>query len=301
MRVDFVDKMGDEWMEQAVLHPKFKMWIKYTLTRDLADVNFNIEDLTPSTLTDLFENSPWFGSTANDIDWMKRVKIQGIIQKYISHSISSTINLPNDVTEDEVRQIYIASWKEGLKGVTVYRDGCRSGVLVATDAGDEVKFTQHDSPKRPKALNAEVSHITSKGERFTVIIGLMEEKPYEIFCLGGEQFKHNSTGSLEKKFKGRYTYEGGDLDFNITDEEVALTRMISTSLRHGANIKYVVEQLNKADGTIVSFSKAISRTLKKYIPDGEKSTVSCNDCGSSNVIFEEGCNKCLDCGSSKCG
>lgn len=301
MRVDFVDKMGDEWMEQAILHPKFKTWMQVNDTLTGYSDAESSNDITEDYLKDCFGSSPWYGSTANDIDWGKRVKIQGIIQKYISHSISSTINLPNDVTEESVKEIYVASWKEGLKGVTVYRDGCRSGVLVVKDQGDEIEFRQLDAPKRPKILDAEISHVTSKGNRYTVIVGLFSDKPYEVFCVEGEQFKHQSKGELKKLARGNYSFEGVNLNLNISDEEVALTRMISTALRHGSKITYIVEQLNKANGTIVSFSKAIARTLKKYIPDGEISTVSCNDCGSTNVIFEEGCSKCLACGSSACG
>ena len=257
--------------------------------------------MSADELNEVFKNSPWYGSTANDIDWIKRVEIQSIIQKYITHSISSTINLPQDVTEEEVSKIYLESWHRGLKGITVYRDGSRSGVLVSTNTKSNDEFSQHDAPKRPKKLKSDVFHVTSKGERFTVVVGLLDDKPYEVFCSSCEQFKHWVSGYLLKKTKGHYEFEGQPLILNITDEEDALTRMISTALRHGANIKFVVEQLNKSGGTIVSFSKAIARTLKKYIPDGEVSTMKCQDCGSSNVIFQEGCQSCKDCGSSKCG
>lgn len=301
MRVDFTDQTGDQWMEIPVLHPKFKMWYN-TVVRH--EDGLASEHLTKDILQNAFEKSPWYGSTANDIDWGKRVKIQGIIQKYISHSISSTINLPNNVTEKEVADIYIASWREGLKGVTVYRDGCRSGVLV-TDT-EKPGFEYRDAPKRPNELPGEAYCVTALGEKFTVIVGLLDNKPYEVFAFAGNGTKDQ--GIIKKVKKGEYDFVQGDkgdetvrMLLEGSDEQIALTRMISTALRHGADIKYVVEQLNKADGTIVSFSKAVARTLKRYIPDGTKSTVKCNDCGSGNVIFEEGCNKCLDCGSSKCG
>lgn len=297
-RVDFVDKNGDSWMELQVLHHKFKMWLDI-YAEDNSFEKLDAEEMSSEDLQDYFDISPWSGSTANDIDWGKRVEIQGVIQKYISHSISSTINLPNDVTKEEVAKIYTEAWRQGLKGVTVYRDGCRSGVLISKSEKEE--FAQHDAPKRPKELNAEAYHITAKGERFTVIIGLYDSKPYEVFCLAGEQMKHLEQGKLVKKQQGKYEFNGKELDLNITDEEDALTRVVSISLRHGSNIKYIVEQLNKTNGTIVSFSKAIARALKRYIPEGESSTMTCKSCGGSNVVFEEGCSTCKDCGSSVCG
>ena len=301
VRVDFTDQNGDTWQEFPILHEKFKDWINISHPHF---VEGDIPEMSKEDLQQCFEESPWYKSTANGIDWIKRVEIQSTIQKYITHSISSTINLPEDVSEEEVSKIYLESWKKGLKGITVYRDGSRSGVLV-TNTKKKETFEYKDAPKRPEELDAEVYHVTSKGERFTVVVGLYENKPYEVFCSGGEQFKHLELGKLIKKSRGVYEFNGVTIDQNISDEEIALTRMISTALRHGADIRFVVEQLNKSGGTIVSFSKAISRTIKKYIPDGAKATVKCKnpDCTGTrtNVVFEEGCHKCLDCGDSKCG
>lgn len=309
VKIDFVDQNGDSWQEFPVLHPKFKDWIN-----SQSYWKGRFENWTTEMLQEQFEKSPWYGSTANDIDWIKRVQVQALIQKYITHSISSTINLPTNVSKEIVSEIYLRSWKEGLKGITVYRDGSRSGVLVT---GQEDEFVYHDAPKRPRTLDADVYKVTTLGEHFTVIVGLYDGKPYEVFVEEGHNkdffFADKGNNSVTKKSKGRYILSATrgneelevELALTISDEEAALTRMISTALRHGANIKFVVEQLNKADGTIVSFSKAIARTLKKYIPDGTKSTVLCQneDCTGTrdNVIFEEGCYKCLDCGSSKCG
>jgi len=302
-RVDFVDQNGDTWQEFPVIHPKFKQWMNKTW--DYNEVMF--DQLSKENLQSAFEQSPWYGSTANDIDWIKRVEIQAIIQKYITHSISSTINLPNDVKEEEVSEIYLESWRKGLKGITVYRDGSRSGVLVSSEAKDNVEiFQYHDAPKRPKELDAELYVTNAKGSKFTIIIGLMDGKPYEVFGYdyAPEDGKPRK-GTLVKKKKGTYEFVNGDgphsISGEMSDEQAAITRLVSTSLRHGADIKFIVEQLGKCDGDLFSFTKALARILKKYIPDGAKSTVKCNDCGSENVIFEEGCNKCLDCGSSKCG
>ena len=300
VKVDFIDELGDTWQEFPVLHPKFKDWIKITNGESYI---INIEEASKEELQLLFENSPWYDSTANDIDWIKRVEIQSIIQKYITHSISSTINLPNDVSEEEVSKIYLESWKKGLKGITVYRDGSRSGVLVSTENKGRDEFDYIDAVKRPRVLEAEAYATKVGGVSHSVVIGLFHGKPYEIFIDSSEN-RLSGSGELIKKSKGSYFFKQGDITLdissNMTDEQSAITRLVSTSLRHGADIKFIVEQINKCDGDLFSFTKGLARVLKKYIPDGAKSTVTCQDCGSSNVIFEEGCNKCLDCGSSAC-
>lgn len=295
-RVDFVDKNGDQWQEFPVLHPQFKLWIQKQ------DPSANIENFTKEDVQEWFEKSPWFGSTANEINWLARVEIQAIVQKYTSHSISSTINLPNTVSKEEVGQIYMHAWKNKLKGVTVYRDGSRDGVLI--NEPKQLEFAYHDAPKRPKQLDAE-SHITTvQGQKYNVIVGLMNGNPYEVFVLPGEHFKRGS-GKIEKEARGKYTYVSDtvhSIDFAhiMSDEQEAVARLVSTALRHGADIKFIVEQLNKTKGGITSFSKAIARCLKKYIPDGAASTVICDNCGSEHVVFENGCQMCRDCGESKC-
>ena len=295
-RVDFTDQNGDTWQQFAVLHPKFRDWCEQH------EESTGIENYATEYLQELFEKSPWYKATANDIDWVKRVRLQAIIQKYITHSISSTINLPNNVSEAEVSTIYLESWKQGLKGITVYRDGSRSGVLVSNDSTSNGSFEYKDAIKRPKELDAEMHVVSAKGSKFTVIVGLVDGKAYEVFGYDyvPEDGKSRK-GKLSKQARGNYVFDGHTITMEMSDEQAAITRLTSTALRHGADIKFIVEQLNKCDGDLFSFTKALARVLKKYIPDGEKSTVKCNDCGSDNVIFEEGCNKCLDCGSSKCG
>jgi ribonucleoside-diphosphate reductase alpha chain len=305
VRVDFTDDNGDTWQEYPVVHPKFKDWLllqiddAFSYEEKVEMINFMNED----QLGEWFSTSPWYGSTANDIDWIKRVEIQATIQKYITHSISSTINLPNDVSEETVSEIYLESWKRGLKGITVYRDGSRSGVLVSNPSSNKTSFEYKDAPKRPKELPAEAYITQVKGVHHSIIVGLLDGKPYEVFIESKDRL--NGTGIIRKKSKAVYLFEQEDKSIDIsskmTDEEAAITRLVSTSLRHGADIKFIVEQLLKSDGDLFSFTKGLARVLKKYIPDGAKATVTCNDCGSSNVIFEEGCHKCLDCGSSKCG
>ena len=291
-RVDFVDAMGDKWQIFKIYHEGVNAW---------KDAN-NLD----------IKSNPYKGSTANEINWIKRVELQSIIQKYTSHSISSTINLPKNVSKEVVSEIYFEAWRQGLKGITVYRDGCRDGVLTTSDSHTEVKttFKYNDAPKRPKDLPCNIHHMKVRGTEFTVIVGLFDGNPYEVFAVNGVIEKDYSSGILMKKVSGRYdllctngldTVTAENITRSMTDEEAALTRMISTALRHGASIKFIVEQLEKTEGNIISFSKSIARTLKKYVSTEELlKRAKCKDCGSTELIFEEGCSKCVSCGSSKC-
>ena len=317
IRIDFTDQNGDSWQEFAVIHPKLLKYIeKFKDDIDADKIKFLAENKVTKKeeeilveLVTKFINeigTPWDGSSANDVNWEKRVNIQSVIQKYITHSISSTINLPNDVSEEEVSNIYMESWKKGIKGITVYRDGSRSGVLVSQkETEDGVNFEYKDAIKRPKSLKCDIHTTSSKGVKYNIIVGLLDKKPYEVFVI--PHFTNEVTMDLVKIKKCRYDLikecfvYSEDITTEMTDEQEAITRLISTSLRHGADIKYLVEQLNKTTGSIFGFTGSLSRVLKKYIPEGAKSTVICNDCGSDQVIFEEGCSKCLNCGSSKCG
>ena len=307
VRVDFIDPNGDKWMEYPVLHPKFKDWL-YSQHKSLSIPRLGIESselIDPTlwekdVLEEAFKYSPWYQATANDIDWNRRIEIQSIIQKYTSHSISSTINLPSDVTQEKVSEIYLEAWKKGLKGVTIYRDGCRTGVLITK----KDTFEQKDAPKRPKELQCTINHIKVKGEPFTVIVGLLETKPYEVFAVPFLLMKDCSEGTLTKKSKGVYLLscldETVEISAKMSEEQETIARLISTSLRHGASIKFVCEQLLKTEGELNSFTKAIARVLKQYIPEGEHSTLTCSECGSKELIFQEGCLSCQHCGTSKC-
>lgn len=306
-RVDFVDQNGDAWMEYPVVMGAFRDWMEIVYAQD--GLTLDIEAMTKEEMMEAYNNSPWYMSCAPDIDWVKRVQIQGIVQRYTSHSISSTINLPKDVKEEKIAEIYMAAWKHGLKGVTVYRDGSRTGVLV-TESNKETTttFDYRAAPKRPSSLPCDVYTITAKGKRWHVIVGLFDGKPYEVFAISHEHSEipqRITSGELIKEGKGRYTLKSGKYSIaNVTEgmssEEEALTRMTSTALRHGADINFVVEQLNKSHGSVVSFNKAIARVLVKYAKKLADKKYTCSDCGSENVIFEEGCLKCRECGGSKC-
>ena len=310
-RTDFIDEVGDHWEEYNVFHPKFEIW---------AEINgYNIDELKEMKSEDLQEvlkKSPYWGATANDVDWVAKVKLQGIVQQFVDHSISVTVNLPNHVTEQLVADVYKTGWESGCKGVTVYRDGSRSGVLIEKKETkrevDITKIIKNDAPKRPKELHCDVHQLTVKGEKWVVFIGILNNDPYEVFS-----FKKNgltlptsvTKGLLIRKKSGVYSFttpDGLELD-NIRnyfdrDEQEALTRVVSLSLRHGADVKWVIDQLNKSEGTITSFSKAVARTLKKYLDDSiTPKEAKCPSCGDPDgLVYEEGCVKCKSCDYSVC-
>lgn len=262
-----------------------------------------VEGMNSYELEAWFKMSPWYGSTANEIDWLKRVEMQALVQRYTTHSISATVNLPEDVTLEKVSEIYMRAWQEGLKGITIYRDGSRSGVLISSDNVNE-EFEYVSAIKRGKELEGE-SFVTSVNKvKYTVIVGLKDNKPYEIFAYIGEGC--TGKGKVIKKSSGKYSFVSDDEEFPITDNlddlQEAITRGYSWGLRHRGDIKHAVAQLQKTKkGDFYSFNRALARILKKYIPNGEKASMKCLDCGSDSVTYQEGCELCLNCGSSKCG
>lgn len=313
--VMFVDDVGDKWTEYNVYHHAFKQWLDVTPATKAFDKDSHIDDLVML--------SPYHGATANEIDWRAKVKLQSVAQKWICHAISNTTNLPNDIDVETVKDIYMMGWELGCKGVTVYRDGSRSGVLISTDDSDkkEETFQDRHAPKRPETLECEIHHTSVKGERWVILVGLLEGKPYEV--MGGkaeliEIPKKYSEGKLTKRvFKTQPNKY--DLSFGEEGEEIIVkdvvsvfdnpnhagyTRTISLALRHGAPVQYLVEQLQKdKEMDMFSFSKCIARVLKKYIEDGSKASVSvCTNCGSEDtIIYQEGCQTCTACGFGACG
>jgi len=315
-RVDFVDPLGDKWQEYKVYHHAFKKWM----------------DVTGKTDEQVAE-SPYAGATSNEIDWVKKVDLQAAAQKWICHSISNTTNIPNETSVDVVKEIYMRGWETGCKGVTIYRDGCRTGVLVQdtpsekkdTD-GQPATMVENHAPKRLKELPCDIHRINLKGsngpETYLVLVGLLSGKPYEIFCGLSHHVevpKKAKVGTLIKNGKkdGVATYNlqipVGDDDHLVFKDVVelfanplygAFTRTLSLSLRHGVPVQYIVEQLQKdKHSDMGSFSKVIARVLKGYIPDGTKSTSDkkCNACGAEGLVYKEGCVTCSACGNSKCG
>ena len=308
-RVDFVDAMGDKWQEYIVYHPGFKKWMDITGETD------------PT-------KSPYWGATSNDINWVKKIDVQAAAQKWICHAISNTTNIPSDTSIDIVKDIYMRGWETGCKGVTIYRDGSRDGVLLKDDENLEGKqefIIETHAPKRPKELECDIHRAIVKGVQYLVFVGLLEGRPYEIFAGLSEQVvvpKKATRGTLVKNGKkaGVSTYnlkievdgEEAELLFkdvvNLFDNPVygAFTRTLSLALRHGVPVQYLVEQLRKdKHSDVTSFSSVVARVLSKgYIADGTVPShiKSCPNCGgTSNLRYQQGCVTCFDCGNSKCG
>ncbi len=316
IRVDFTDEVGDSWEEYTVFHHKFKEWMEkngYKLNKRY----------TQEELDKMVAQSPYYKATSNDVDWLNKVKMQGRIQKWVDHSISVTINMPADVTEDLVGKLYMEAWKAGCKGVTVYRDGSRAGVLIANDGK---KDNGSDFPtKRPEELDAEVVRFQNNKDKWIAFIGLIDEKPYEIFTGFADDEegillpRSVTTGKIIKnrddEGSSRYdfqycnnrgyktTIEG--LSYKFNPEYWNYAKLISGTLRHGMPIEKVVDLISSLQldsESINTWKNGVARALKKYIPDGTKvDGQKCNGCGSENLIYQEGCLTCPDCGTSKCG
>lgn len=305
VRVDFVDQNGDSWTEYPVLHSKFKDWLLLQLKDEYKD---SVDKMEKDSLEKWFKVSPWYGACANDIAWEKRVEIQGIIQKYTTNAISSTMNLPETVSKETVAGIYMTAWKNKLKGVTIYRDNCRTGVLVAEKKVETNEFGYSDAVKRPKEIPAQLHIVSVKGQKYGVAVGLLNDNPYEVFAFLADETMKSVKGRIVKVKKGQYDFLDGDVNIKnlqtaaLHADEQVLTRLVSGMLRHGVNPYFIIEQINKTPLEVVSFGKALTRVLKQYIKEEElRGKMKCNDCGSTNVRLQEGCVTCLDCGSSKCG
>lgn len=300
-RVDYVDKVGEKYTLFTVVHPNLKRWAIETLNYSESEVN----EWSLGVWKEVWKESPYYGSTAPEIDWRQRVKLQGIVQKYITHSISSTVNLAKETTEEGIADIYIEAWKQGLKGITIYRDGCREGVLTQVEKPKTIEGRQ--APKRPKELEADYYQIKSKGEQFIVLVGLLNGKPYEIFAfrplssVNAPQHK----GVITKIGKMHYSFTSEHMKLenlqkaNINIEEQAATLYSSMLLRHGVDIKYIIKTAKKVNDNIGSFSSAMCRVLSKYISKEEIKGEVCPDCGGT-LVREGGCIHCKDCGYSRC-
>lgn len=300
-RVDYVDKVGEKYTLFTVVHPNLKRWAIETMNYSESEVN----EWSLGIWEEVWKESPYYGSTAPEIDWRQRVKLQGVVQKYITHSISSTVNLAKETTEEEIADIYIEAWKQGLKGITIYRDGCREGVLTQVEKPKTIEGRQ--APKRPKELEADAYLIKAKGEQFIILVGMLESKPYEIFAFRPRNpisFKPHK-GVITKVSKMHYSFTSDvfhidNLELaNENVEENAATLYSSMLLRHGVDIKYIVKTAKKVNDNITSFSSAMCRVLSKYIPNEEIKGEVCPDCGGT-LVREGGCIHCKDCGYSKC-
>ncbi len=315
--VSFVDEIGDSWEEYNVFHHKFITWLEVN-GYDAGKVKeYDDEDIRK-----VVEKSPYYKATSKDVDWLSKVRMQGAIQKWVDHSISVTINLPADVKEDLVGKLYITAWESGCKGATVYRDGSRSGVLIT---GNKDKEESQVPKKRPEVLEADVVRFMNSDEKWIAFVGKLDGLPYEIFT-GKEDGdvlpipktvdkgfiikcrQPDGTKRYDFRYVDRYgygtTFEGLSRTFDAEFWNYA--RLISGVLRHGMPISDVVNlvsSLRLDSENINTWKNGVERTLRKYIPDGtkpKKGTV-CPGCNSENLMFQEGCLTCKDCGNSKCG
>lgn len=320
VHVDFVDETGDAFEEYIVYHHKFITWMQVNGIEVKTD--YSQEDLDV-----LVAKSPYNNATANDIDWREKVKMQGAVQKWVDHSISVTINLPSDVSEDLINDLYMLAWKEGCKGCTVYRDGSRSGVLVATQSKkkEEPAIEEHHVLKRPIELEADVVRFQNNKEKWIAFVGLLNGKPYEIFTgLADDDDgifcpKSVSKGKIikavdengNKRYDFQFinkrgyktTIEGLSDKFN--PEYWNYAKLISGVLRYGMPIDQVMKLvggLELNNQSINTWKMGVERALKKYLPDGTKlNGKKCPNCGQETLVYQEGCLICTSCGTSRCG
>jgi ribonucleotide reductase alpha subunit len=326
IRIDFVDDEGIAWMEYPVFHKNFELWLEV----NGYDINV-VKSMSKTQLDEIIKKSPYYKATSNDVDWVKKVEMQGKIQKEIDHSISVTVNVPKETTEEIVSQIYEMGWKSGCKGITIYRDGSRDGVLVTNkEPKTEDKLTETHAPKRPKRLKGDIHRFNNGYEKWIAVVGLKDGRPYEIFTGKFENGLSNLPGTVNscevvkniievtndegvKAKKKRYDIEYIDADGNkhthtglnhaFNPEFWNYAKLISGILRHGMPLNYVAElidSLNFREDSINNWKRGVLRTIKKYIKDGEKGIGRCKECGSEHLEYKEGCLTCMSCGSSKC-
>jgi len=320
VHVSFVDDSGDSWEEYNVFHHHFLTWM---------DANGfdskKARSYTEDQIKELVKKSPYYKATSNDVDWLNKVRLQGQVQKWVDHSISVTVNLPNSVTEELVGKVYTEAWRSGCKGVTVYRDGSRDGVLIAADnkKKEDKAFDQHS--RRPDTVEADVIRFNNNHEEWIAFIGLLDGKPYEVFTGRAEddalpipqsvthghiikQRFEDGSKRYDFKYQNKYgfniTVEG--LSYKFNPEYWNYAKLISGLLRHQMPIHHAVNlisSLHLNNENLNTWKNGIERALKRYIPDGTKAKegATCSECHSDSLIYQEGCLICQDCGHSKCG
>ncbi|MEE1232287.1 MAG: adenosylcobalamin-dependent ribonucleoside-diphosphate reductase [Phocaeicola sp.] len=320
VHVDFIDETGDAFEEYVVFHHKFQKWMEvngYDTTK-----RYSQEEID-----DLVAKSPYYKATSNDVDWLMKVKMQGRIQKWVDHSISVTINLPNNVDEDLINRLYVEAWRSGCKGCTVYRDGSRAGVLISTKPKEKKEENRNNQvvEVRPRVLEADVVRFQNNKEKWVAFVGLLDGRPYEIFTgIQDEEEgillpKSVTTGRIIKNYDEdgvkRYdfqfenkrgykmTIEGLSEKFN--KEYWNYAKLISGVLRWRMPIEQVIKlvsSLQLDSENINTWKNGVERALKKYVQDGtEAKGVKCPNCGHETLVYQEGCLICKTCGSSRCG
>ena len=318
--VDFEDETGEKFQEYNVYHHNFVKWLEangYDTSR--------LASISDDELQRWVEASPYHKATANDIDWVAKVKMQGAIQKWVDHSISVTVNLPNNVSEALVADVYRTAWECGCKGVTVYRDGCREGVLIEKGAKSKRKCEEHpgQAPKRPKSIPADIVRFKNGSEDWIAFVGLQDGRPYEVFTGKIEEDamyiprkitkgfiikvrEEDGSKRYDFQYKDRYGYTNtiGGISRLFDEEFWNYAKLISGVLRHGMPIEKTVsliESLHLDSESINTWKTGVCRAIKQYIADGTKSKGKCPSCGQENMAYQNGCLTCMSCGYSKCG
>ncbi|MDE5578708.1 MAG: adenosylcobalamin-dependent ribonucleoside-diphosphate reductase [Alistipes sp.] len=320
--VDFEDETGEKFQEYNVYHHNFVKWLEangYDTSK--------LASISDSELQTWVEASPYHQATANDIDWVAKVKMQGAIQKWVDHSISVTVNLPNSVSEALVANVYRTAWECGCKGVTVYRDGCREGVLLdkSSKSKRSSKCEEHpgQGPKRPKSIPADIVRFKNGSEDWIAFVGLQDGRPYEVFTGKIEEDamyiprkitkgfiikvrEEDGSKRYDFQYKDRYGYTNtiGGISRLFNEEFWNYAKLISGVLRYGMPIEKTVsliESLHLDSESINTWKTGVCRAIKQYIADGTKSKGKCPSCGQENMAYQNGCLTCMSCGYSKCG
>lgn len=330
VKIDFVDETGIAWMEYQVFHHNFETWLKVN--------NYDVDvvrTMSDEQVTEIVKKSPYYNATSNDVNWVKKVEMQGRIQKHVDHSISVTVNLPKEIDEETVAKVYETGWRSGCKGITVYRDGSRSGVLLSNDKKETEIPEEVHAPKRPKRLRGEIHRFQNNLEKWIAVVGMKDDRPYEIFTGKYENGLSNLPTNLsecevvkniveiektdtfgnktmvrEKRYDIEYVDNKGEkhlhqgLSHSFNPEYWNYAKFISGVLRHRMPLVYVHELINSLtfqEDHINTWKNGVGRVVKKYIKDGEKGKGKCPECGSEHLEYKEGCLTCMSCGNSKCG
>ncbi len=316
--VDYTDETGEKFQEYNVYHHNFVKWLEangYDTSK--------LDTISDEELAGWVAASPYHGATANDIDWVAKVKMQGAIQKWVDHSISVTVNLPNDVSEALVAEVYRTAWECGCKGVTVYRDGCRSGVLLEKDKKKKCEDHPGQTLKRPRSIPADIVRFKNGNEDWIAFVGLQDGRPYEVFTGKIEEDamyiprkitrgyiikvrEEDGSKRYDFQYTDRYGYTNtiGGISRLFDEEFWNYAKLISGVLRHGMPIEKTVsliESLHLNSESINTWKTGVCRALKQYIQDGTKSKGKCPSCGQENMAYQNGCLTCMSCGYSKCG
>ncbi|MEI8005004.1 MAG: adenosylcobalamin-dependent ribonucleoside-diphosphate reductase, partial [Bacteroidota bacterium] len=322
VKITFKDEVGDTWEEFNVFHHKFVNWLEVK--------GYNVDEVSrmdEKDLREMIKKSPFFRATANDVDWVAKVKMQGAVQKWVDHSISVTVNVPADAKEEMIGSIYENAWKAGCKGMTVYRDGSRSGVLVNNDTKEKkeeiTEFQETKAPHRPERLEADIIRFQNEYEKWIAVVGLYNGRPYEVFTGHAEDFwipQWVQKGWIVKTrpdgMTSRYDFQFEDRQgYKITIEALSRSfnkeywnyaKLISGILRHGMPLPFVVNIISKLHfevDSINTWKNGVERALKKFIPDGTHAVAgACPKCSDTDgLVYQEGCLVCKSCGYSKCG